>query len=780
MGLDLQTITESGSVPKSVIKDSYSARQIFDSLLQDDMPSNQMRARLEGMLDGNVPFDDAELEQLGQAGRTNCNWGTAKARVDQAKQPLYDILTSVSTYASIRTDYGGPVLATTFSRIFSEEFHRLMDEWDEFLERMEVHHDQLVPHGLGAMFWRDNVDWRFNALLRREILIPSNAKSSRNQQELIYIRDSMSASELWSYVKDPEIARSTKWNVEMCKEAIRQSAVTEEDRTRDWEWWQAQFKDNNYFISFAKTRQIHIIHVLAKEFDGKVSHHIMTRQPIGGPDRKDDYIFSEIGRFDEINQVVWLSFDNVGNRDFKSVRGLGNALFHFGEASNRLNNAIIDGAIRGTCNMWQAETAADAQKFLAIEIGPDRLLPPGFKAVPLNTGANISEAMETASYFRMMEGSNTSSYRGSLDTKDGNPITAREATLQAGEKASLTSSKSEHYARDLDRLYRETFRRASNRKLLDSDPGAKEAKAFQKRCKDRGIPDEAWDHIVSVRATRSIGNGSATGRILQLQQMIPIVLTRSPEASQKNFVNDLIGAMAGNQGAVEAYGIPMDDPAPGEEEWEATIENNAFLSGGHVLITPQQNNFTHATYHINFMAGIISDVQQGGIDPITASMALDDAGPHTLQHMKAMEGDATRRRELGKLKEQFGQITRQADEIRQAAKQMEAEQAKAQPKPMNVSERLNVNYADAPPDIQRQIEALLGLTPSTQKSVKEETLDLKKDTLVLKDRKQNVDITKTRQSMVLDDVKTADQIANSHVDRKVKQKPKPSTNGSKK
>ena len=718
MGLDLQTIDASGTVPKSVIKDSNSARQIFSTLFQDDAPANQERAQLEGMLDGNVPFDDAELEALGQSGRTNCNWGTALARVEQAKQPLYDILTSVPQYATIRTDYGGDVMSESYSRIISEEFHRLLDDWDEFLENMEVHHNQLVPHGLGAHFWRDDVDWRFHPLLRREILIPSNAKSSNYNQDLIFIRDTMSSSELYAYIKDPDIAKATQWNVDFAKEAIRQSAVSEEDRNRDWEWWQAQFKDNNYFISYSKTREIRIIHALVKEFDGRVSHHIFTRQPIGGPDAVDDYIFSEVGRFEEMCDAVWLCFDNVGNRDFKSVRGLGTALYHFGEASNRLNNAIIDGAIRSTCIMWQPETPADANRWNSIEIGPDRLLPSGFKAVQTNAGSNIKEAVEVAGYFRMMESSNTSMYRGSSETKDGNPITAKEAMLQAGEKAAMTSSKAEHYCRALDRLYRQVLKRASNRKLVKSDPGATDAMAFQKRVRQRGVPDAALDNIVSVRATRSIGAGSSAGRALAMQQLAPIVLTRCPEEKQKTFINDWIGAVANTQYAVEAYGMNLGPDHPGNDEWQANVENNGFLVGGPAQFVIDQNHLIHATFHINFMAGMMQDVQNGALDPIHASMALNDAGPHTLKHLAELAKDPTRKQDLAQLQQQFGEITRQADQVRKAAQAMQKEQDQQQAaqQPKKISELVSLSYKDAPPDVQRQIEQQAGLQPSQQQT----------------------------------------------------------------
>lgn len=757
MSLQLETLSQAGTPPKSRLKDATSCRTVFTSLLRDDEPSNFERARIQGNIDGNPPYDESELELLGQAGRTNVNWGEAGNRIEQALLPHYDVVTSVEHYATITTDYGGPTLSSEYSRIISDEFHRMLSDWDEFLDQIQLHQSQLVIHGIGPIFWRDEKDWRSQALLRRDMLVPSNAKASRSKQKVVFIKDKMEVDELYQYIKNEDVAEALQWDVGRCKTAIRGAANDMEDRTRNWEWWQQQLKDNTYYISYAKTKVINVIHALVVEFGGRVSHHILTRDPL---QEDDGYLYSKVGRFSSINQAIWMCFDGIGNGDFKSVRGAGWRAMKFGEVSNRANNTLWDNLIQSNCVMWKAQSAADVQRFAAIEIGPNRIIPPNFEPLQLQMGRSIQDTLQAISHFQLMGDNQLGQFRSESATR-GNPETAEEIRAKMGEKAKLTSSKAEKYLNDLDKFYFETFRRASNPKLVrDIDPGANEALDFQKRCIDRGVPSAVFQrdgdrmkNICSVKATRSIGSGSSAGRIMAMQQLAPIVLTRSPEEKQKVFIRDLIGATSQSQYAVDRYGPDLTEMPPGQDEWDATQEETSMIVGGPLLITPDQNHMVHAAYHIRFMAGLIKDTQAGALDPRKASAALDEGGPHTLQHIQLLESDKTRKEAVKEFKTQMGEIMRSADEIKAVADRLDKQEAEQEQGGSDewlakVSERVNANYKDMPEDVKRQIEFYLGLQPSREASVPERTLQLKQQQLGVK-------AAQTDQRMALDDTDMA-------------------------
>lgn len=773
MALELNTITEDGKVPSSVIEDALSARAILTTLIRDDEPNSLNRAYQQGVIDGNAPFDTQELINLGQAGRTNVNWGGAAAKIEQTLLPHYDLVMSASSYVTFMTDYGGPEMGARYGRILSEEGHRMLYDWEDFVDEVQIHQSQYVIYGIGPVFWRDSIDWRSTSLERRNVLFPSNAPARRARMELVFVRDRMGVSELFGYIKDEAVAEATKWKVDRVRNAIMNASTDENDRSRQWEWWQKQLKDNNYYYAYARTKSVDIAHCFAKEFDGTISHYIFTRNPLD--EGLDGFIYENKSQFKTWSQCLCLFVNGTGNTDIKSIRGEGWQAAKFGEASNRLNNTIMDNAIQSNCVMWMAGTAADVQRFAAIEVGPNRVIPPGFTPQNIPLGGALRDAMAVASHFQLLDANHSASYNtNTVSPKTGNPRTAAEIHAEQGEKASLSSAKTERYLNDLDRYYAELFRRACNTDLTDADPGGREAKAFQKRCIERGVPKEIFKrdedgclvNIRSIRATRTIGSGSAAGRFMALQQISPFVLTRSPESKQKIFIQDLIAAGAGSQTAVERYGPELDEIPRGLDQWMATEENGNFMIGAPVEWSIDQNHYIHATVHISFMFAMIEEAAQGHVPAATVVMILDEGGPHTLQHIAALEMDRTRKNVVAQLKEQMSAIQQQADDVRRLAKQQERD-AQEGNQEEDLREYLNLNFKDLPTDAQQFVmQKYLGFTPRGPSPI-DRNLDIKERQLALKEAQTGAKIQEGTARLALDDAKTAESIRDSRHDRRM-------------
>lgn len=774
MSLELIDISTDGRVPKSVVKDAGAARTIYSQFLQDDLPANIERANIQGIKDRNPPYNPQQLIDLGQAGRTNVSWGLAESSIEAGTTPYYDIVTSVPQVATILTNYGGPIKCEEYGRIVSEEFDKTMRDWDEFLYHLQVHQDQLLTFGIGPMLWRDERDWRFESVWRRDILVPSDAKASRNKLDIVFIKDWMKSHEVYRYIENPARARATGWSVSRGKQAIMDASTTDPDRQLNWEYWQEQFKDNNYYISYARTKTVAIVHCLAREFDGRVSHYIFTRNPLS---KDDGFIFSKVGRFEEMNQALWMCFDGVGNSDFKSVRGYGTKIAAWAQADDIFNNTLMDNAILSNTVLIKANTAADVQRFAAVEIGSFRIIPPNFEFTQVQLGGGLRESMNVGNYFRTLNNSYNAAYKspGMPERTQGNPETATEQQIKAGQRARLSTSKAEKYLNDVDRLWWETYRRMSNPKLVDAQPGAKEALEFQERCIARGVPaaffkrdgDKLPKHIISVKATRAIGNGSPDGRTLALQTIAPLVYAKSPQQKQDVFTRDFIAAQAGTQYAAERYGPDLNEQAPGIDEWMAQQENNDFITGIDPIISPDQKHYVHAVVHIAFMAGLLGDQQEDPMDPTKLVEVMDAAGMHTAQHIALLKRDPTRRSQVGELEQQMSVLMQQVDALRAEASQVEKDRLDSGGAVglEQISERLNINYKDAPEDVKRQIEELLGLEPSRMLSVPQQTLQLKQELQGVKTAKTGADIRKDQAQVALSDAKTAEDIRKSRAER---------------
>src|SRR6267142_5950823 len=61
-------------IPETRVADAFSARQVCLRLLDNDRLRGRERAKVQGMLDGNVPFDPNKLKAMGQGWRANLNF----------------------------------------------------------------------------------------------------------------------------------------------------------------------------------------------------------------------------------------------------------------------------------------------------------------------------------------------------------------------------------------------------------------------------------------------------------------------------------------------------------------------------------------------------------------------------------------------------------------------------------------------------------------------------------------------------------------------------------
>ena len=263
--------------------------------------------------------------------------------------------------------------------------------------------------------------------------------------------------------------------------------------------------------------------------------------------------------------------------------------------------------------------------------------------------------------------------------------------------------------------YAEVYRRASNPNLIEEDHGGKEALRFQEACINRGVPAAALLDIESVKATRSIGQGSSAAR-MQAMELIGQYLPQLPESNRKRVINANIAAIAGQTG-VETFGIPEETKPDGSDLSIASLENNALQSGGQILIDPDQNHATHMAVHLQFAGGIIKMVQENQIDPMSADKSMEALIPHMLTHLKYLEEDPTREEQYNSMNEQVSEIMKIADQIaklaqdmmkkqQEAAQQQQGQQPQQDPKTMVAMNKIQLDRMKFQNDAQiRQAKA---------------------------------------------------------------------------
>jgi hypothetical protein len=215
----------------------------------------------------------------------------------------------------------------------------------------------------------------------------------------------------------------------------------------------------------------------------------------------------------------------------------------------------------------------------------------------------------------------------------------------------------------------------ANPNIVEEDHGGPEALEFQQACIKRGVPSAALLDIDSVKATRSIGQGSSAAR-MQAMELIGQYLPQLPESNRKRVINANIAAIAGQTG-VDTFGIPEETKPDGNDMSIASLENNAFQSGGQVIVDPDQNHFVHLTVHLQFASQIVQGVQEQQVDPRQAAQIMSAALPHFIVHLQNMESDPTRKEQFDSMNEQVGELMKIADQINSMAQDLQEREQEA-------------------------------------------------------------------------------------------------------
>lgn len=688
--------------PASRLSDAETARGMLNQLVQDDQVSSLFRSEVDGMVDLNAPYDQKELDDAELSDNCNVNWGEVASRIEQQQSLYYDMLTAAPSLVTIEVEYGRRDNRQNYGQIMAEEAHRTIIEEKSFLYWMKLSQLQMLKHGMGPLLWQNGFDFRPRSIKRRRVLCPFVSPSYEQEMEVIFVRDRMYPDQLWKYIKDPEIAARSGWNVENVRKALVECQVTDDrsaQRRTDYEFIQEQIKANAFGFR-ATSKIIEVSTAYVKEFSGRISQHTFCELAESG-----GYLYSKLDKYSEMSDAICLMFYNIGNGDFHSVRGQGTMLQRFGEASNRLLNRAMDNALQSSCTIWQAATPADVQKLQFVEIGPNKIIPPGLKEVQREGAPQIMDSvMKVAGFFKMQEQDNMGTTSATFRQDKGKRQTTAEVQANEAQKAQVGNSKGEHYMLQMDVVYAQMIKRLTNLNIQDIDPSGPLIQKFQQRCKRRGVPEAAFKKISSVKATRTIGQGSPAARIYALGQLEKFE-SSMPEEKRKVYVRDCIGAVTQNNSAIDRYGPDLDDdPNATKDVTDAVKENTDFYTGAAVglpaqdmlYFNPDQNHTIHATIHIKFGFEIGNRVQGQQLSPILAATVFDGMLPNIHQHLQTLEADPTRKEEYKQLNQQFAELAKISDSIKRAAANAQDQQSQQQqPNPEDAKAQAEIQRKNA-------------------------------------------------------------------------------------
>lgn len=737
--------------PQRRIKDAKSAYALYRDAREADKLNAYNRKVVSEMIDGEPPFDDAELDELGHGDAVNLNFLEGAAIIESALSSYNDLTSSVDVLWNCHTTFGDEASRPEWSRIISEEWTRTNKEWPRFEYNVQNLSDKFVKHGVGISYFDHDIDWRWKTDGLGNFHLPRDTEACEEELDYAIATRKYTISRLYNYIQNPEIAKEMGWNVPMVKQIIWNAHKGVNNNSspsnNDWEEFQIQMKNNDLYCSYhAGAARVKVNHIWVREFSGKYSHYIVDESAT-----LEDFLYKKEDRFRSVSDCFTIFTYGIGNGYYHSIRGLGYKIFPQIQMSNRLQCRQMEGAMLGASLLIQPSNAEDLENLNLVYYGPYAVLPPNLKVIERTVPNFAQNVMPVIAQLSRQIQNNTGSYQGRAVTPDTEGKAERtkfEVQAQLQQEATLSTAAMNLFYIPWKRLGTASFRRAQNREYRHDDPGGPEVFQFRKRCMERGVPMEAIYAVDSIQPVRAIGYGSPGNRLLALDEINQLSAQFDP-VGRRQALRDRVAVRIGYEAAERYVPKIKGTERPPVDAKIAELENSALRQGQLVSVMPGELHEIHLGSHMGDLTHIITLVAQGQYDPVEAIKCFTQSFPHCAAHLEQLAIDPLAQDRVKQIAQGLEILFKQAQEIQVAlAKDMQ----------------------DQAQQMQAQMDAQGGpaQNPEMQAKLQEHQLKMKMmmDSSQLK---MYLKEQEAQQRMALKDTATAHKIQADHAQRKSQQ-----------
>jgi hypothetical protein len=670
---------ETGDRPTSRIGNAGNCRSLVNRLKFEDETRMFRYTKIQGLMDGNPPWNSQKLIDIGQGHRANFNLRESEGIVEAAKTPYYDLVFEVPSFATIEFGVEGaePHVVRQWDDIATEEYSDTLANWGGFDHQVQLHQWQMVVNGVGPLFWPHFIGWHSEAIKCRKVLVPQETKANVDELELCAVLHSYRADELENFISkggtyEPD---GDGWNIPLCRKAIIDSAQREMRQTygtENYDLYQRAIRTGDLYHGIHRSDRIYVASVFVKEFGGKVSHYMITDQNLGHSNETYDslgqetgYLFKRRRKFDSFGNVICpFFFDSGPDGTWHAIKGMGPKIYDFCDVSNRTFCQMLDGSVIGSGITLESQDANSIEETQIALVGGAAVISPGYKVVQTRIAESLDGAMAMRRELHGTLQANTGSYR--QRTEEGKPEpTLGQAELVQQQQGMLTKGSTNRYYNNLDKWHRETIRRLLDPAQSPSIPGGREAREFVARCIMRGVPEQVMNFkaIKRITSTRSIGYGSPQLRDIATREIVSMI-PYMDEVSRNHALRARAAALPGiGMHSVDSFFPPIEKQGvPNAHMSMAVLENNALRQpGGKALVEPMQNQAIHFDTHLKDAVAHTKEQDK----PENLLMHLHQVGPHMAQHLQLLGGDPTRKQEVKQKQKQLDDLGKMTDQLQQ-------------------------------------------------------------------------------------------------------------------
>lgn len=711
----LLTYGENGDIeaPDNVFMNASAAWQQYTAMRLEHLDRIEVYAGVDGMLGGNPPYDEDELESAGLGHITNFNNFKARSSYEREGQGLWSLINStevlIKVVLSDQTIPGGSEFAEKIARNFSD----VVKEISDFNINWNLVGSALTKVGWSPVTFSHEKSPLWDVVDVSKFFVPAQTETKLSKLTSCAIDVPHTVQELYQIYKKAD--EKGPWNKEVLGQFLVNHANTYANNSNSplisMDQLQSFINNNDTTIRSYFTDIVRITHMYQTEYDGKITHMIISPDMFSDVKTEDndkvDFMYWFDRQYKKMEEVVIIFTATPGEKTIHGNLGAGQKMFAGSQAVNMLDCGMVDTAKMSGTPIVRT-LAAGGREAAPIRFYPGVATDIGAaELIPNNLGANLQPSIAVAQYITATlekNAVNSGSDPGTPDANQGS-IAPSNARYRAIKENSVLRNNVQHVYNVFDKVIAIMFTRFLS--CPEGVPGYEYAKEFRDRCTQDGVPPFLMDYAKpglhgipkqfrSVKASRVAGDGSTVARIIGLEGLGPIMGTFNQE-QMTAFKKETVSATMGVDYISTFVSDSGDDPETSAGHSLAVVENGLMTLGQPAGFSPDDAQGPHAETHLALITNTVQQIQQQQMSPIDGDKLLDLVIPHEVQHVQQMQKSPQFYTQIlnaidKPLKQaiQFAQLNkRNADAMRKAAQDKAQQDAAATNESQSKIQRLN-------------------------------------------------------------------------------------------
>jgi len=626
-----------------------------------DVPRSANRALINDLFNGEPPYSEREAEE--NHCNTNVNFLDAARIAHDARNTFTNAFLKPGNFFTVSLDSGPPSKRSTWSRIITKNINRLMKQSKPYMDTLKAEFAQTVLHGVGPSAWEDKWKWCPDPVAMDDFLVPSRTKVSLENLDYFAIFKQFTPAKLYKLTHGKKL--DPGWNMKLVNQLLKKYAseyltntyndinITPEKLSEtlksDLTWFDNEaIPTINCWDFYYRNDDTE-----AEEWHRKMIVDYTTEGEMG-----QEFIYEPKAPFaTNLNHILHVMFgdgSSVAPFRYHSVRGLGWLLYAVCHLQNRLRCKVNDKAFEDLMMWFRVSSPEDRERLDKIDLHHLGVIPDGLQIL-LNTeryNPNPTFIEQVLAQNNQTMSESSAQFRPELDNGTQKEMTAVEVMARMNNANALVGSMLTMSYNNQGFQYDEICRRFCQRPTLDKD-----AKEFQRKCREEGVPEEYLDsERWIIEPERVLGSGNKTLEIAQAKELMAARPLYDPEP-QRQILHIFTEAMTDDP-QLAAQLVPIDKKPVSDAVHDAQLAAGTLMMGMPVAIKTGMNHQEYIEALLGSMGAVIKRLQQQEQQQVPLDfkdlMGLQNIAAHIEQHIQILAQDKAEKQNVKRYSDLLG------------------------------------------------------------------------------------------------------------------------------